>query len=685
MHPTPRSTRAENKRTVPPPIAESEGNSSSSSDATPSDQDVLDGGDLMGGLFDGACDDRNIDAQTFGLDGDWDTPPLTKYNREQWGPVMTRPNSGTYQDVGQGSAQHHGNQRGGNRASSKWDDPASAPPHASRGSGRGGPSRSQMAGVASGSRVGSERAHAVSSLDIASATIPEDHSSAPSIVINVVHPPSQPAGSRQASIADSKHSQEPAHHQAQGSKLRHKGEWFDTSPQEKEDSSNGPSANAAANAPGNWGLPVNKDNDAINLVRPRSDSWASIGAHAPIPGAWQESSNDWGEATTGANEQNNRDNAYNNSNSNDWTGEKQNSPGNAEDDNWDTVGHNSPEAASGNDWDKNATSGAQQGMWESGNNKGSSKNVGNLGWDDHVGFPAQANGQNSNVGDIPRDPQKNQGNQGWNHVEGNRYSQGNPGGQYTNKSSNTYGQGQGWGGNGVGTRWNWAGLAGASHPPSAQGSHANTGQGNVLDPQARPHSVRSFQPAAPSLNLDTTGNQGRYRTSRTPSARQVNPIGTWLNNTSAAQQAPADAEWSSPTLVRQGSSTQPPSLHHQDHATSSPEDHASANPFVKSYWSKWKNAGQAHGVNIYRDLLRRQMLAGAEEPLYIVPDEVAQRKGVSHQVQTGKPVPYVHKKSAPRYLDTFKNPYAVFVFHYRSKGMSFSACTRFTDKLCRYY
>ena len=683
MRPTPQDTRTESERSEPSATAQPEEASSLSSDETASNQDTPAGGDLMGDLFDGGCDDRSIKpATTFGLDGSWDSPPQAQNNQEQWGPVMTGPNTGTYQTIGQGSAQHHGGQQRGNRASSERQQPASGPPHMGRRSSRHGSSHTQIAGGVSGSRAGSERAHAIPSWDVVPATIPENPSNAPSIVINLVHPPSQPAISRRASFAGSKHSRISEHLPTQSIEPAQKSQWQNISPEEKRGTSSSSSANAGANAPGNWGLPVDKDNDAIDLVRPRKDSWGSGAAHAPIPGAWQESGTGWGGPTTGCNQPNtwdsggNGDNAYKNNDKsgNDWDKEKHSSPDNAGDNSWGTVAPNSPEAANGNGWDNNATSGAQQGTWDNGNYQRPSNNAPNTGWNDHDGSPGGS--------------QKKDGNQGWNQVGDSRHSQGNNGGQHANQNSNTNGQGQGWAGNGGGTGWTWPGQANLPHPLSARISHANTGQGNVPGPQAKAPFIPSFKPAVPILNLDTTGNQGHWRTSQTPSARQVNPIGTWLNNTVTAQQAPVGAGWSSPTLLRQGSSAQPVSTQHQDHAPSSLEDgalYASVNPFAKPYWSKWKDAAEAHDLGMYRDLLRSQMPFGAEEPLYVVPDEVAQRKCVSHQVQTGKPVPYVHKKSAPKYLDNFNNPYAVFVFHYRSKGMFSPTCMRLANKVYRYY
>ncbi|KEF57430.1 uncharacterized protein A1O9_05347 [Exophiala aquamarina CBS 119918] len=56
-----------------------------------------------------------------------------------------------------------------------------------------------------------------------------------------------------------------------------------------------------------------------------------------------------------------------------------------------------------------------------------------------------------------------------------------------------------------------------------------------------------------------------------------------------------------------------------------------------------------------------------EEPRYDVPQAIAQGRGTSKQVQPGKGYLYNKKRCAPRYIDTMDEPYARFVFKYRTK------------------
>jgi hypothetical protein len=56
-----------------------------------------------------------------------------------------------------------------------------------------------------------------------------------------------------------------------------------------------------------------------------------------------------------------------------------------------------------------------------------------------------------------------------------------------------------------------------------------------------------------------------------------------------------------------------------------------------------------------------------EEPRYDVPQAIAQSRGVTKQVQPGPGYLYVKKRCAPCYIDSLDEPYAKFVFKYRTR------------------
>ena len=87
----------------------------------------------------------------------------------------------------------------------------------------------------------------------------------------------------------------------------------------------------------------------------------------------------------------------------------------------------------------------------------------------------------------------------------------------------------------------------------------------------------------------------------------------------------------------------------------------------KPYWSKWKAGPDPEPEP-------EPEPEAVEEPIHQIPMDVAQRHWMSHQVLLGKPATYMHRTSKPKYIDTHENPYAVFVFHYRSKGTCTNIC-----------
>lgn len=85
-------------------------------------------------------------------------------------------------------------------------------------------------------------------------------------------------------------------------------------------------------------------------------------------------------------------------------------------------------------------------------------------------------------------------------------------------------------------------------------------------------------------------------------------------------------------------------------------------PKPKPYWAFWRQSNEVESKKINSNPANEPAY-----PLYPVPLEIALQKKTTHQVHVNQPAPYYHKTSSPMYMDSFENPYAVFVFHYRSK------------------
>jgi hypothetical protein len=89
-------------------------------------------------------------------------------------------------------------------------------------------------------------------------------------------------------------------------------------------------------------------------------------------------------------------------------------------------------------------------------------------------------------------------------------------------------------------------------------------------------------------------------------------------------------------------------------------DHHSINP--KPYWNDWNKR-----PSIPTPRSARNVYIAPEEPMPLVPKQAARAKRVEHQVKTGKGAQYIHLCARPEYLDSMQQPYAVFIFKYRSK------------------
>lgn len=82
------------------------------------------------------------------------------------------------------------------------------------------------------------------------------------------------------------------------------------------------------------------------------------------------------------------------------------------------------------------------------------------------------------------------------------------------------------------------------------------------------------------------------------------------------------------------------------------------NPHLKPYFTTWTQSTSGNTAVTF--------ILPAEPPPNI-PESHATTANITHQLQTGAGIPYTHRTSRPRYLDTMAKPYAVFVFKYRSR------------------
>lgn len=84
---------------------------------------------------------------------------------------------------------------------------------------------------------------------------------------------------------------------------------------------------------------------------------------------------------------------------------------------------------------------------------------------------------------------------------------------------------------------------------------------------------------------------------------------------------------------------------------------------IKPYWTKWNQR-----VSPENDDGGKDPYIVPEEPLPAIPESLAQKENMSHQIRAGKGRLYYHTTGTPKYIDSMESPYAVFTFKYRSKG-----------------
>ena len=88
-----------------------------------------------------------------------------------------------------------------------------------------------------------------------------------------------------------------------------------------------------------------------------------------------------------------------------------------------------------------------------------------------------------------------------------------------------------------------------------------------------------------------------------------------------------------------------------------------------SYWAEWDQE-KGDSDQSAADGEVQQLLPHTEQDDHVhsVSADIASSKRLSHYVRHGETYPYIHSMATPEYMDTFEEPYAVFVFRYASDG-----------------
>jgi hypothetical protein len=95
-------------------------------------------------------------------------------------------------------------------------------------------------------------------------------------------------------------------------------------------------------------------------------------------------------------------------------------------------------------------------------------------------------------------------------------------------------------------------------------------------------------------------------------------------------------------------------------------------PYAKPYWNSWKAESECAQSPTEPNTGRKRangLRIGDEIPLYSIHKDQLRNHSASHQVRHEKPAYYARKLRKPVYLDSMEEPYAVFVFKYRSKSV----------------
>lgn len=174
-------------------------------------------------------------------------------------------------------------------------------------------------------------------------------------------------------------------------------------------------------------------------------------------------------------------------------------------------------------------------------------------------------------------------------------------------------------------------------------------------------------------NWDTTATPTAAATSdwtHTPaSTAQTNDAASsWNASADASAQAPGTLN-NAPNLTQQGPATFAYPQAFQQSVQQPGTQPAPPPPLPSAASTHSRPLYGPHGTyysTYHSSTLRGPRPDAAEEPPYDVPAGTL----TTHQVKPGEGYMYVHKRRSPDYLDSLDEPYARFVFKYRTKGVS---------------
>ncbi|KAJ9603114.1 hypothetical protein H2200_012409 [Cladophialophora chaetospira] len=185
-------------------------------------------------------------------------------------------------------------------------------------------------------------------------------------------------------------------------------------------------------------------------------------------------------------------------------------------------------------------------------------------------------------------------------------------------------------------------------------------------------------------NNDTGNNGAGWDNDNNPPAGDSNNQG-WANDNSGNQQGGNGAGWTDPNQNNQNSGggndqsnnwnqapNNNPALNQQASNWSNENRQPSGSGSLPTPGGSQSNARVLYGP--YGPYYGAKSLAqkgpppdSEEEPRYDLPRVIAQSRNVTKQVQPGPGYLYVKKRCAPVYIDTLDEPYAKFVFKYRTR------------------
>ncbi|KAG8530864.1 uncharacterized protein KY384_004221 [Bacidia gigantensis] len=170
----------------------------------------------------------------------------------------------------------------------------------------------------------------------------------------------------------------------------------------------------------------------------------------------------------------------------------------------------------------------------------------------------------------------------------------------------------------------------------------------------------------PTPNMSTSKKRAPSNSFKPTFTSSKNPPPSQRKVSNESKPFNVPGQWSPPMqrshTVDSQAQQAPPSFITTPPASTPAATQKAPKPQSKPYWSSWRG-------NLPQPITPDSAITPLDDPIYTLPSTLTTSRSLTHQVLPMQATAYRHRRAKPNYMDTYDDPYAVFVFKYRDTAV----------------